>query len=116
MDKIELIKHAAKQEDAMRAVLDEMSKACADLDMVHENGLCTSCFIDYDEQDMLNACSIFYSIASNYAIKHGILTSDNVTEKISKFAAMVKDTFGLDCAQEIRSRDFVNKVKENIKP
>lgn len=115
MTKEELYAHAKEQEPRMQAVLDSLCNACLELDVQHENGAITSFYIDYDERDMLNAITIFYHVASNYAYKHGYLTPENTVEKIAKFRDMVKDTFGLDTVQELNVMDFLNSIKNNNK-
>lgn len=93
--------HAKKQGVQIKAVLEELCNALLELDVVHENGTNTSFYIDYDERDMLNAVEIVYSVCGNYAMKHGILTNENVTEKITRFRDMLKETFGIDTVQEV---------------
>lgn len=111
MTREELYQHAKEQEPRVRAVLDQIASAMLELDAVHPNGRCTSYYIDYDEQDMLNAITIFYSVASNYAIKHGLLNEYNTEEKITNFREMVKDTFGLDTIQEVKVQELLASIK-----
>ena len=112
MTKEELYNHAKEQEPRVRAVLDQMASAMLELDSIHPNGMCTSYYMDFDEQDMLNAITIFYSVASNYAIKHGLLNEYNTEEKITNFREMVKDTFGLDTIQEVKVMELLHSIKE----
>ena len=109
----ELYIHAKQQEPQIRAVLDELANALLETDEVHRDGKCTSAFIDYDEQDMLNAATIMYSVCSNYAIKHGILNEYNTEYKIETFREMLKDTFGLDTLQEVQVSIMLSQIKNN---
>lgn len=67
--------------------------------------------MDFDEQDMLNAVTVFYSVAINYAIKHGLLNEYNTEEKITNFREMLKDTFGLDTIQEVNVSIMLSQIK-----
>lgn len=107
--------HAKQQEERVRQVLEMLHEAMIDLDTPHDDGTQTSYFIDYDEQDMFHAATIFYSVCSNYAIKHGYLNYDNAYEKVSRFREMVKETFGLDTIQEANVQVFLNSVKNDSK-
>lgn len=107
--------HAKQQEERVRQVLDMLHEAMIDLDTPHDDGTQTSYFIDYDEQDMFHAATIFYSVCSNYAIKHGHLNYDNAYEKVSHFREVVKETFGLDTIQEANVQVFLNSVKNDNK-
>ena len=104
--------HAKEQEERVREVLTMLHEAMIDLDVPHEDGTQTSFFIDYDEQDMFFAATIFYHVCSNYAIKHGYLNDDNVYEKVSRFREMVKETFGLDTIQEANVQALLNSVRQ----
>ena len=115
MTEKELYLHAKTQESRMKSVLDSICNACLDLDTPHKNGCSTSFYIDYDERDMLNAITIFYHVASNYAIKNGSLTPENTTKKITKFRKIIKETFGFDTIQEIQIMKFINSIKEMAK-
>lgn len=81
----QLYAHAKQQEPQVQSVLRNLANAMLELDMVHEDGRCTAAYIDYDEQDMLNAATIMYSVCGNYAIKHGLLNEYNTEEKINAF-------------------------------
>lgn len=107
----ELYIHAKEQEPRMQAILETLCNTCLELDAQHENGAITSFYIDYDERDMLNAITIFYHVASNYASKHGYLTAENTVEKISNFRDMIKDTFGLDSIQEMKIKVMLDSIK-----
>jgi hypothetical protein len=107
--------HAKQQEERVREVLTMLHEAMIDLDTPHDDGTQTSYFIDYDEQDMFHAATIFYHVCSNYAIKHGYLNGDNVYEKVSRFREMVKETFGLDTIQEAKIQVLLNSVKNDNK-
>ena len=112
MTQQDLIHHAKQQEQAVREVLEELHYALVELDSENEEtGTSTSFYMDFDTQDMFHAASILYSVCSNYAMKHGILTDDNVTEKISKFRNMLKETFGLDTIVEAQVSVLMNKIK-----
>lgn len=58
------------------------------------NGL--SAYLDFNEDDLLNILQIFISIWSNNAIKRGIFTEDNVTQKMKLFRTAINDVFGVD--------------------
>lgn len=58
------------------------------------NGL--SAYLYFNEDDLLNILQIFTSIWSNNAIKRGILTEDNVTQKMKLFKDTINDVFGVD--------------------
>jgi len=107
----ELYAHAKQQEPQVQSVLRSLSDAMLELDMVHEDGRCTSAYIDYDEQDMLNAATIMYSVCGNYAIKHGLLNEYNTEEKINAFREMVKETFGLDTIQEVKVSIMLSQIR-----
>lgn len=107
--------HARQQEEMVRQVLDMLHEAMIDLDTPHDDGTQTSYFIDYDEQDMFHAAAIFYSVCSNYAIKHEYLNYDNAYEKVSRFREMIKETFGLDTIQEANFQVLLNSVKNDSK-
>lgn len=107
----ELYAHAKRQEQQVQLVLSNFAETMLEIDMVHEDGKCTAAYIDYDEQDMLNAAIIMYSVCSNYAIKHGLLNEYNTEEKINAFREMVKDTFGLDTIQEVNISIMLSQIK-----
>ena len=112
MTRREIILHAKKQESAAKEVLSELCKALFDLDSIHkETGTSTSFYMDFDTQDMFNAAAILYSVCGNYAMKHGILTKENVVEKISAFREMLKETFGLDTIEEAKISIILDNIK-----
>lgn len=108
---MDLKQHAKEQEERVREVLNILYHATLELDEVHENGYCTAFHINYDEQDMFHAAVIFYSVCSNYAIKHGYLNEENCHRKIENFRKMVKVTFGLDLIQEKKVADLLNSIQ-----
>lgn len=107
----QLIQHAKRQEQAVKDVLEELHYALVELDSEHEDGTKTSFYMDFDTRDMFHAATILYSICGNYAIKHGLLTEENATEKISKFRDMLKETFGLDTITEAQVYVLLNNIK-----
>lgn len=52
--------------------------------------------LEYSDADLLNAFRIFIHTWSNRAIKEGLLTEENVGEKMHEFAHAVYNTFGID--------------------
>lgn len=108
----EIIKaHAKEQEESVREVLSYLADALMSLDCPEEH-VPTSLYMDYDEQDMLNAATILYCVCCNYAIKHDILTDENAQEKINVFCYVLKDTFGLDTVQETQVKLFIDQIKK----
>lgn len=95
-----LQEHANQVEGQVKEVLEQLAYGMIDLDTIHPDGNITSAFINYTEQDMFNAATILYHVCGNYAIKHGLLTRENTTEKTNRFREMLKDTFGLDTIEE----------------
>lgn len=75
----------------IRKSLDEWSEILLESDY---NGL--SAYLDFNEDDLLNILQIFISIWSNNAIKRGIFTEDNVTQKMKLFRTAINDVFGVD--------------------
>lgn len=53
-------------------------------------------YLDYSEEDLLNALYIFNHVAQNIAIKNGHFTEENVKEKMAKFREGIKEGFGFD--------------------
>ena len=100
MDEQQLIRHAKEQERNVRLALSELHMALLELDTVHHDGTNTSFHMDFNEQDMFHATSIMFSVCSNYAIKHKLLTKENAEAQISKFRELVKEVFGLDTIAE----------------
>jgi len=105
-------KHAQEQGERVSQVLEMLFNALVELDLTDGQHAPTSFFINYDEQDMFHAATIFYSVCSNYAVKHGYLTQENAEQKISEFHDMIKDTFGLDTVQEAQVKILLNNIKE----
>lgn len=106
--------HAKQQEPQVQSVLRNLANALLELDMVHDDGRCTSFYIDYDEQDMLNAATILYSVCGNYAIKHGLLNKRNVTEKTNRVREMLKETFGLDVILETKVSIMLSQIANDM--
>lgn len=106
-----LKEHAQKQGERVSYVLEMLFNALVKLDSTDGQHAPTSFFIDYDEQDMFHAATIFYSVCGNYAIKHGYLTQENAERKVSQFRDMIKDIFGLDTIQEAQVQIMLNKIK-----
>lgn len=50
----------------------------------------------FNEEDLLNILQIFTSIWSNNAIKRGIFTEDNVTQKMELFKDTINNVFGVN--------------------
>lgn len=50
----------------------------------------------FNEDDLLNILQIFTSIWSNNAIKRGIFTEDNVTQKMELFKDTINNVFGVN--------------------
>ena len=108
---MDLKQHAKEQEERVREVLNMLHHAMLELDETHENGGCTSFYINYDEQDMFHAAVIFNSVCCNYATKHGYLTQENCVNKLSLFREIVKETFGLDLIQEAKVASLLNLIQ-----
>lgn len=115
MTKERLYSHAKEQEGQVRNILASMADATTELDCIHEDGLCTSAYIDYDEQDAFNAIRIFFHVAGNYAIKHGKLKDDNVYEQVETFKNVVMDVFGIDTVQEAQVSIMLSDIKKCMK-
>lgn len=67
-------------------------------------------FLEYSDKDLANALFIFNHVVANFAIKSGVLTEENVTEKISAFRNSLKDTFGFDSQELIKNILFENEM------
>lgn len=63
-------------------------------------------YLNYTEEDLLNALYIFNHVAQNIAIKKGYITESNVAEKMEKYREGVKEGFGFDTIE------LTNKVFE----
>lgn len=110
MTKQDLQQHAKEQEASIQLVLRKLADALRETDQIHANGVNTSFYIDYDEQDMFNAATIFYIVCGNYAIKHKCLTAENISQKIPILRKVIKDTFGLDTIQEAKVYRMLNNI------
>lgn len=53
-------------------------------------------YLDYSEEDFLNALCIFNHVSQNIAIKKGYFTEENIEEKMGKFREGIKEGFGFD--------------------
>lgn len=71
--------------------LDECSEILLESDY---NGW--GAYLDFNEDDLLNILQIFTSIWSNNAIKRGIFTEDNVTQKMELFKDTINNVFGVN--------------------
>ena len=67
-------------------------------------------FLEYSDRDLANTLFIFNHVAGNIAIKSGVLTEENVTEKISAFRKSIKDTFGFDSQELIKNILFEDEM------
>lgn len=105
-----IAQHAKEQEYNVRRVLDELSQALIELDTVHDDGTNTSFYMDFNEQDMFHAAAIMYSVCSNYAVKHGIITKENVKHKITQLKNVLMNTFGLDTEHEAQVQIMLNNA------
>ena len=76
--------------------------------MVEADAKNWSYYLDYTNRDLLNALQIFMHVASNKAIKGGVLTEENAIEKIDKFRECLEHTFGLD-TEELIEEVFGNE-------
>lgn len=59
-------------------------------------------YLNYSNQDALNAIFIFNHVLSNIGIKNGVLNDKNVIEKTNKLRECVKDFCGLDTIEITR--------------
>lgn len=66
-------------------------------------------FLEYSDEDMLNALFIFNHVWQNRAIKEGIFNPENAKEKMEKFKSTVMEIFGVDTIE------LTNKVVSNMK-
>ena len=53
-------------------------------------------YLNYSEQDALNAIFIFNHVLMNIGIKNGVLDDKNATEKAKQLRQFIKDYCGLD--------------------
>lgn len=56
-------------------------------------------YLNYSDEDLLNALYIFNHVAQNIAIKNGHFTEENVEEKMAKFREGIKEGFGFDTVE-----------------
>lgn len=56
-------------------------------------------YLNYTEEDLLNALYIFNHVAQNIAIKNGYFTEGNVGEKMTKYREGIKEGFGFDTVE-----------------
>lgn len=52
--------------------------------------------LDFDNKDLFNALYIFNSVWQNNAIKRGVLTDDNATERMKKFQRSLEEYFEIN--------------------
>lgn len=64
--------------------------------MVEADAKNWSYYLNYTDKDLLNIVQMFMHVASNKAIKGGVLTEENTIAKITNFKECLKDTFGID--------------------
>lgn len=102
---------AKELEPRTKEALESLATELMGFDAIRPDGRNISFYLDYDEQDMLNAATIMYSVCSNYAIKHKILTESNANIKIACFREMLKETFGLDTVQEAYVGALMDEIK-----
>lgn len=55
--------------------------------------------LEYSDRDLLNALLIFNHVASNKAIKNGILNENNVFKKMQQYVDALNYCFGFDSAE-----------------
>lgn len=63
-----------------------------------------SSMLEYSDEDLLNVLQMFNHVASNKAIKSGVLNESNVFEKMARYVITLEDCFGFN------SIDLTNKV------
>lgn len=68
-------------------------------------------YLDYDDEDMLNALLIFMHVWQNNAIKRQVIDGDNAAEKMEKFRDMVKECYGIDTLE--LSEKVIEKKQKN---
>lgn len=71
-----------------------------------------SYFLDYSDEDMLNALFIFNHVWQNRAIKRGVFDKENAGEKMERFKNVVMDVFDIDTI-ELTSKVIGLKKGEN---
>lgn len=56
-------------------------------------------YLDYSDEDLINALYIFNHVAQNIAIKKGYYTEANAAEKMAKYREGIKEGFGFDTVE-----------------
>lgn len=56
-------------------------------------------YLNYTDEDLLNALYIFNHVAQNIAIKNGYLADASVVEKMASFRKGIKEGFGFDTVE-----------------
>lgn len=69
-------------------------------------------YLNYSDQDALNAIFIFNHVLSNIGIKNGVLNDKNVIEKSKKLREFIKEYCGLDTI-EITRKSLGIELKED---
>lgn len=69
-------------------------------------------YLNYSEQDAMNAIFILNHVLSNIGIKNGVLNDKNVIEKSNKLREFVKDFCGLDTVEITRKSLGITLEKE----
>lgn len=69
-------------------------------------------YLNYSNQDALNAIFIFNHVLSNIGIKNGVLNDKNVIEKSKKLREFIKEYCGLDTI-EITRKSLGIELKED---
>ena len=59
-------------------------------------------YLNYTDEDLLNALYIFNHVAQNIAIKNGYLADASVEEKMAGFRKGIKEGFGFDTVELTR--------------
>lgn len=102
------LKEVKQEEHYLRNQLLELHETLEGYDTHDENDECISMLMDFNEQDMYNAASICFSICSNYAVKHGILTEKNAKQRVTMFKNVLQSTFGLNIVKEAQMQQVIN--------
>ena len=72
-------------------------------------------YLNYSDQDALNAIFIFNHVLSNIGIKNGVLNDKNVFEKSKELRKFIKDYCGLDTFEIIRKSLRIEKEENGNK-
>lgn len=56
-------------------------------------------YLNYTDDDLLNALYIFNHVAENIAIKNGVFDDKNATKKMTAFRQAIKECFGFDTVE-----------------